>query len=483
MIIKALLRWLVAFYLILCAYTLANAQITSGTASGSSALFADLLAKPSAAGTMGITEGIIASNAGNVGVTTNGGRLNVPTTANATISKAAVGAAAVKLVRAASVIGAAYTTYEVYEWAKQSGIATCPPPDFFCKPATPTTGGVEYRFCTATAPCSTWKTDIVAACNDWAIGSNTVAAAGNQWFVVAPMPTPQARACRMQNAANDSTARDAFTRCPDGSAPTSSADNSLKCAQTAPSTPGSPYTDAELASGLIGTGGNWDPARGKALYDAVRNDSARQPGVLAPADLVPANSPATVTAPPLVGPQTVKSTETIQNADGTTSTRTTREQQTITPTTKAPSNGQPATVSNPPSVSYPVTTVTTVTTVNNTTNVSNTTTTTAQTNGEADEDKSTLCKLFPDIVACAKLGTAPEAEKLVPVDVTPPMTTVVFASAAACPAGIPYSLGKFGTHQLEFTALCDWLAMVRPIMLAIGACAVAFIYIRGAQTL
>lgn len=106
----------------------------------------------------------------------------------------------------------------------------------------------------------------------------------------------------------------------------------------------------------------------KAEMDRI---AAANPGLAPPIDY--SQVPATVTAPKTPGPQSVVSTRTFPNADGSTSTETVKQQVVVTPTV-----GTGGTVTNP-QVSFPYQTVTTTTTVNNTTNVTNTTTTTVNT--------------------------------------------------------------------------------------------------------
>jgi len=225
------------------------------------------------------------------------------------------------------------------------------------------------------------------------------------------------------------------------------------------SAPTVPYTQAELASGLIGTGGNWDPARSKGMMDAIRADNARQPGVLTDDDLLPKSSPVTVSGSPVTVPQVTTGVKIIPNADGSTSTETTKQTTTFTPSKTG------STVADADIIAKE-STVTTITTVNNTTNNTTTTTNTTTPPGAADTPESDLCKLHPDALACQKLGDIPTQE-VIPnedkqVNLTP--DTGWGASDAACPAPRVMTL-QGRSIPFEFDLYCQFARGVRPLFI------------------
>lgn len=463
---KALYRALVALLLIGCIEFNAVAAPSIPEYSGVQAMMNNIIrSTPGLNGVSvtGVADGVALRTTGNITATaTSGLRIPVMATSEALITKAALASAAAKLVAGANVVGAAYTGYEVYKWVKDSGITTCPPPAFFCKPSTQPATANGY-FWSSNYPAQATE---MAACQDWA----NVTAHTGQTLTIVDVGGGN-RFCDVNNGYY-STRQQVFpgtTSCPSG----------FTMSGTTCTNPngGAAYTPDELASGLIGQGGNWDPARSKTLMDAITADRVRQPGVLTDEDVKPSASAANVSAPAVTTPGQITKVETVTNPDGTTSTKTTTETTTVTPTSTGP-----GTLANPPKLALPTTTTSTVTTVNNSTNSTTTNTTTTNNNGSPQDEKPALCKLFPTVLACQEMGQAPDAEKVTPVDMTPTLTALTFASAASCPTPITYNLGKYGTKNLEFTALCDWLTMCRPIMLAVGACAVAFIFMRGVQS-
>ncbi len=82
-----------------------------------------------------------------------------------------------------------------------------------------------------------------------------------------------------------------------------------------------------------------------------------------------------------------------------------------------------------------------------------------------EEKPSDLCALYPDIVACTKFGTLPQAE---PIKKT--ITPVNFVSEslglpAACPAPLALPYGA----SLDFEGPCRAASLLRPLVVALGA--------------
>lgn len=335
----------------------AHAQVPTVTGGGSD-IFARLMSTNVASATVqGVTDGASLLTTGNANITgVNGAKSSVPIAAKATISKAAMASAAVKLVRAGTVVGAAYQTYEVYNWIKQSGITTCAPPDFFCKPS-PTASIPEYSYALPSGEPAGFSSSPMSACQILVAGFP-----GWQCDSIAPNYPYLAQQSNPSTGATTS-ANVRFATCTNGGL---FQVETASCIGGTGSTAGSPYTDAELASGLIGTGGNWDPARGKGLMEAIQRDNAKQ-NVLTQNDLRPPAAPLSWEGAPVTSPPVVTKLETVPNADGTTSTRKTTETTTVTPSLPADS-----TLGSPKFPEFKTSTNTVVTNTNNTTNITTT---------------------------------------------------------------------------------------------------------------
>lgn len=117
---------------------------------------------------------------------------------------------------------------------------------------------------------------------------------------------------------------------------------------------------------------NADYEANRRLYEDLKRDqaSAQAAGKAFPPDLDPvkADTPVTVSAPPVTTPEKTVRTETRQNPDGSTDTSTTKEKVTVTPTSTGSTHGNT-------SITYNVQNIQTTTTVNNVTNSTTTTTT------------------------------------------------------------------------------------------------------------
>jgi hypothetical protein len=107
------------------------------------------------------------------------------------------------------------------------------------------------------------------------------------------------------------------------------------------------------------------------------------------------------------------------------------------------------------------------------TDSSGNTSSTTTTGTDNAEDGPGLCELYPDILACAKLGEAPD-------DVVPTATREVDfepvdLGSSGCPG--PIDLGDGQTFSYE--PLCDNLQMVRPLIIAVGFVMAALIIVNA----
>ncbi|MNR76003.1 hypothetical protein D3C72_66560 [compost metagenome] len=215
----------------------------------------------------------------------------------------------------------------------------------------------------------------------------------------------------------------------------------------------------------------------KRLYDALKGDQKNFPGPWP--DLYNPTSPltpASVSASPASSQQRVTSTETITNPDGSTRTRTSTEQSTVSPVTSGGTLGDIKTT-------FPTTTTKTVTDRDNATGQV-TTGTTVVNNPTPEEQTPTTpsenvdpCTGNPNRAGCALLGDPPEAPAIPQLDIPVTFTPVVFASSAGCPAPISYEL--YGARSLSYEPLCDVAGYVRAVFLACGAFVCAFIFMEG----
>lgn len=164
----------------------------------------------------------------------------------------------------------------------------------------------------------------------------------------------------------------------------------------------------------------------------------------------------------LTGPASQTGTPTSSTTTGPTGT----VQTTTTPTYNYTYQGD--------TITYNITN----TTVTNTTNAGGQTTTTTTTETKP-QDKTDLCAQYPDIAACAKLGTPTDAEPLptknVPVAATPDGRWQ--PSAGACTRGaITLSTGVTVNLWKPF---CDFFSMLHGVIVAGFALAGALVFLRG----
>lgn len=121
--------------------------------------------------------------------------------------------------------------------------------------------------------------------------------------------------------------------------------------------------DSDLSSAIQNS-----PATESQIFDRALKDSVDNGIDFGTSGLMTPATPLTSNAIPVVGPEEVISTEQISNPDGTTSTRTTKNQTTATPVSTGTTIADKA-------LEWQTSDKTTTTTVNNTTNVTTTTTT------------------------------------------------------------------------------------------------------------
>lgn len=82
----------------------------------------------------------------------------------------------------------------------------------------------------------------------------------------------------------------------------------------------------------------------------------------------------------------------------------------------------------------------------------------------------------------ARMGDIPVGEPTIPnTNIPITFTPVDFSSAAGCPADISFSV--FGsTYGISYGPLCNLMSQMRPLFLAFGALATAYIFIEGLKT-
>lgn len=80
-----------------------------------------------------------------------------------------------------------------------------------------------------------------------------------------------------------------------------------------------------------------------------------------------------------------------------------------------------------------------------------------------------------------RLGVAPPAEIIPSQTHNVSITAVDFSSAAVCPSDIPFTL--FGTtYGISYGPMCNLMQQLRPLFLAFGAFAAAYIFIEGLKS-
>lgn len=405
--------------------------------------------------TTAIPSGVTTVGTGTSNITTVSGlRIPIPETASANVGRAAIAKAGARLAsKAIPIAGAAFTAWQIYDAYQDSGFHLCSAADgFFCQ--SDLTGLYpQTHYCYAggsTNPngtncgadpgplCSSWNSKY-----QWKQTSNgdfqCIASNGGGWG----FPTR-------------------YTVCP--------ANMTLVAGMCSPSPtiPTRPYTEAELEEAFKQKMID-DPEFAKRYYDAIRADNVRH-GVLDNSYVLPPDSPLTIYAPPVTTPETTTKTRTIPLSDGTVDTETTKEKVTVTPTQTGTTVGDKA-------VTYPTTKTETTTVTNNTTNTTTTTTTVtneAPQNTQPSKEPEDPCIANPNRAGCALLGEPPAAQDIPKQDVPITVTPIPFASVASCPAPITFEM--YGSRSITYDATCDVMQIMRPIFLAMGAAACAWIF-------
>lgn len=269
---------------------------------------------------VGIANGVNVSASGAVNVTaSNGVRIPVPVTATATINKAALASAATKFIRGANVIGAAFTAYQVYDWVKTSGIATCAPPDFFCKPAQAgETVPASGRWMVGGWPAGGEFATAEAGCRA------RVALNGNSYRGMEQM-SPDEYRCKYEYGilALVSRVEGTTDTCASGTTPNGAGG----CTST--SSPGGPMTESEMETAIANV--EWTADRSQKMRDALLADLPKARGIYTNADITPGMSIVNVVAAPVTTPRTTVKTDTVVTGDGRTLEVKTEEQIKIIP--------------------------------------------------------------------------------------------------------------------------------------------------------
>lgn len=304
-----------------------------------------------------ITGGVRAGAAGSVGVAAGGFTIPVATAVTADVSYAAIALGAGRVaLRIVPWVGAALTIAEIAREVKGSGIVTCAPPDFFCKPGPSTAGTVSAGGWTLNvngvndaSPYATAQ----AAC-DVAYSRATVAQQASWGPMHINMLSANTGTCTGSSGIGYGGINAIKATCTGGSV--LSADG-YSC-----TLPGSlvPATVPDLQTQL-NTGFAANASLALAMKQNIDSLQQQNPGTAPAIDYT--SVPSVVTAPSVTSDPKVISTTTIPNPDGTTSTQKVTQQTTVTPVISTPSTV------TAPNVSYPSTTTTTTTTTNNSTNV------------------------------------------------------------------------------------------------------------------
>lgn len=148
-----------------------------------------------------------------------------------------------------------------------------------------------------------------------------------------------------------------------------------------------------------------------------------------------------------------------------------------------PTVSGPASVTGTTSTSTsPSGTVTTSTVHNityNTNNVSYNTVTTTNNNGvvttttKSPDEAPDQCAKYPDSVGCSKLDT-PASDTLKTKTHAVAVTAVAFASSSVCPSPLSFTL-RGASYGVSYQPLCDRLALLKTLFLALAGVLAAFI--------
>ena len=287
-----------------------------------------VLTKPTTAAAAGVSGSGGFVNVGKAGtaVITRPNLPNISVPVNVT-TKVAGSAAVAAAARAATVaraltgpVGVALIGYDIYKRIQESGVTTCPPPDFFCKPETVAydrdqTGWKQTTGGSTLWSINSWIADRFRACST-AVSSEVVDRGminGVPWI-------------RVDIKRADGT-------------PITSCTQQLMFHNPNPDAtrlPGPPLSDTEVTT-AIQTHVNADGTgvRAKSMYDAAMDADVRMRAVgqegIPQTVMQPAGSPSTLTSAPVIAPVETISTRTGTDANGNPQTITTTAQPTVTP--------------------------------------------------------------------------------------------------------------------------------------------------------
>lgn len=139
-----------------------------------------------------------------------------------------------------------------------------------------------------------------------------------------------------------------------------------------------------------------------------------------------------------------------------------------TKTTTSPTGSTTETATPTYNISYgpTISWTTTNTTVTNVTQGGTTTTTTTTETRPTEEATDGMCKLYPDSLACQKVGDPPKDE--IPKTT---QTVTVSPEAVNLPEGCPADISLPGGNVLSYATACDAAQKIRPVVIAAGVLA------------
>lgn len=295
------------------------------------------------------------TSAGSALVPTSTGLVTVPTSLAVDIAAPEVATMAGAAFEALSgPVGAAYTGYQLYQLLKTTNLIGCPG-SFFCMsdPSQPVVYPGTWSY-----PYGPNTTDVVSVCNAYVAARTPAITAGSAHIV----PSGVDLQCHGTMSGAD-VALFSFAPVSSGTCPTGYTLQGSSCVTTS-----TVPADANAVSSAVAASEASDPSFASKVVKALQSDANNNPSTAPPfSSLVPSDATVTASAAPVTGPATVVNVQSVQNPDGTTSTITTTDQNTVTPVS---SGNTPSTFSE----TYNVQDTSTVVNHNNTTNVTTTTT-------------------------------------------------------------------------------------------------------------
>lgn len=337
-VLSFLLACLICFYSVF-------SQAAAATYSGYSGVPAIVNGTPGKVATVSLDAVVDATVLDQVVVATKAGSVTVPVSTTAAVDAAAIGTAASRMV---PYVALALTAAQVAVALKNAGFryGSCAHPGLIVGPATsyckpdPTTAvvwrgaGGQFTYSTPDSACQSLP--------DFGSGSQY------SFTRVVVSPDGLSGVCMGSNSNGESAVANTVSQ-PNAN-------------------PGFTSASADDIAGALKLKIISDSNARKAMYDAIKSDLASNPGLQnSDTNPVQQTTPISVSAPPVTGPVSSPSIQTIQNPDGTTSTQSSTQQTTVTPTTTGTTVADSQTT-------FPSKTTTVITTTNNTTNQTTTTT-------------------------------------------------------------------------------------------------------------